>query len=51
MSLYLDGDANDYVAKGLSGGRIVVRPQSELAAAQLATRDRRQHHRLRRDLR
>jgi glutamate synthase domain-containing protein 3 len=25
MSLELEGDANDYVAKGLSGGRIVVR--------------------------
>ncbi|MFM7891788.1 MAG: glutamate synthase-related protein, partial [Actinomycetota bacterium] len=26
ISLYLEGDANDYVAKGLSGGRVVVRP-------------------------
>jgi glutamate synthase (NADPH/NADH) large chain len=26
ISLYLDGDANDYTGKGLSGGRIVVRP-------------------------
>ena len=26
MTLRLEGDANDYVAKGLSGGRIVVRP-------------------------
>ena len=26
MSLRLSGDANDYVGKGLSGGRIVVRP-------------------------
>jgi glutamate synthase domain-containing protein 2/glutamate synthase domain-containing protein 1/glutamate synthase domain-containing protein 3 len=26
MSLELEGEANDYVAKGLSGGRIVVRP-------------------------
>nr|WP_185994872.1 glutamate synthase large subunit [Nocardioides campestrisoli] len=26
MTLRLEGDANDYVGKGLSGGRIVVRP-------------------------
>jgi glutamate synthase (NADPH/NADH) large chain len=26
ITLRLDGDANDYVGKGLSGGRIVVRP-------------------------
>jgi glutamate synthase (NADPH/NADH) large chain len=26
MSLELEGEANDYVAKGLSGGRVVVRP-------------------------
>ena len=26
LTLRLEGDANDYVAKGLSGGRVVVRP-------------------------
>ena len=26
ITLRLEGDANDYVAKGLSGGAIVVRP-------------------------
>jgi glutamate synthase (ferredoxin) len=26
MTFLLDGDANDYIGKGLSGGRIVVRP-------------------------
>ena len=26
VSLFLEGDANDYVGKGLSGGKIVVRP-------------------------
>jgi glutamate synthase (NADPH) large chain len=26
MTFYLDGDANDYIGKGLSGGKIVVRP-------------------------
>ena len=29
ITLRLEGDANDYVAKGLSGGRIVVRPSRE----------------------
>jgi len=28
VTFELDGDANDYVGKGLSGGRIVVRPQA-----------------------
>src|SRR5690606_41467982 len=26
VTLRLEGDANDYVGKGLSGGRIIVRP-------------------------
>ena len=29
MSLTLEGDANDYLAKGLSGGRVVVYPPTE----------------------
>ena len=29
VTLRLEGDANDYVGKGLSGGRIVVRPAAE----------------------
>jgi len=29
VTFELDGDANDYVGKGLSGGRIVVRPPAE----------------------
>ena len=29
MTLVLYGDANDYLAKGLSGGRIIVRPPEE----------------------
>jgi len=29
ITLRLEGDANDYLAKGLSGGRIVVRPNRE----------------------
>ncbi|MCW8885339.1 MAG: glutamate synthase large subunit [Motiliproteus sp.] len=26
LNLYLDGDANDYVGKGMAGGKIVIRP-------------------------
>ena len=44
ITLRLDGDANDYVGKGLSGGRIIVRPPTELAL-----RGRGQHHRRQRD--
>ncbi len=36
ITLRLEGDANDYVAKGLSGGRIVVRPDRR---AQFAAED------------
>src|SRR5699024_4981831 len=31
VTLRVDGDANDYVGKGLSGGRIVVRPAPDAA--------------------
>ena len=31
ITLRLLGDANDYVGKGLSGGRVIVRPESEAA--------------------
>ncbi len=31
VTLYLEGDANDYVAKGLSGGRVIVRPDRSAA--------------------
>jgi glutamate synthase domain-containing protein 3 len=30
VTLTLEGDANDYVGKGLSGGRIVVYPPAQL---------------------
>ncbi|AYY12879.1 glutamate synthase large subunit [Actinobacteria bacterium YIM 96077] len=33
VTLRLEGDANDYLAKGLSGGRIIVRPDREAAFA------------------
>jgi glutamate synthase (NADPH/NADH) large chain/glutamate synthase (ferredoxin) len=36
VSLVLDGTANDYVGKGLSGGHLVVRPGPEHAAAPLS---------------
>jgi glutamate synthase (NADPH) large chain len=32
VTLDLQGEANDYVGKGLSGGRVVVRPRPEMAA-------------------
>ncbi|MDO5617726.1 glutamate synthase large subunit [Kocuria sp.] len=33
ITLRLEGDANDYTGKGLSGGRIVVRPERDAAFA------------------
>ena len=58
VSLVLEGTANDYVGKGLSGGHLVVRPAPEMVAgAALASagpgvvRARRQHVPLRRDRR
>ena len=48
ITLRLFGDANDYVGKGLSGGRIVVRPDRSATLAGRAQRHRRQRHRLRR---
>ena len=32
VTLDLQGEANDYVGKGLSGGRLVVRPRDDMAA-------------------
>ena len=29
LTLRLNGDSNDYVAKGLSGGRVIIRPQAD----------------------
>ena len=42
ITLRVYGDANDYVGKGLSGGRIVVRPSDDAPAG---LRRRGQHHR------
>ena len=36
MSLALEGQANDYVGKGLSGGELILRPSGMLADAQQA---------------
>ena len=33
MTLRLEGDANDYVGKGLSGGKLIVRPPAEATFA------------------
>ena len=33
ITLRLDGDANDYVGKGLSGGRLIVRPPAQATFA------------------
>ena len=49
ITLRLEGDSNDYVGKGLSGGQIVVRPPRGAIFAAERKRDRRQRHRLRRD--
>ena len=48
VALVLEGDANDYVGKGLSGGTIVVRPPADAALRRRGQRDRRQHRALRR---
>ena len=44
VTLTLEGDANDYVGKGLSGGRVVVRPPRSAALRRRGER----HHRQRR---
>jgi len=36
MTLQLEGDGNDYVGKGLSGGRLVVRPSDDAPADYVA---------------
>ncbi len=37
LELYLDGDANDYVGKGMAGGKIVIRPPHNSAFASQET--------------
>ena len=49
ITLRLEGDANDYVGKGLSGGRIVVRPDRAATFDAERADHRRQRDRVRRD--
>ena len=51
VTLELTGDANDYVGKGLSGGRVVVKPPAEANARADREHHRRQHGAVRRDRR
>ncbi len=48
ITLRLEGDANDYVGKGLSGGRIIVCPPREATFDAARQHHRRQRRRLRR---
>ena len=49
LTLRLTGDANDYAGKGLSGGRIIIKPSPEATFASDAEHHRGQRHWLRRD--
>ena len=51
ITLRLTGDANDYLGKGLSGGRIIAAPPPESPFAARDPDHRRQRDRLRRDQR
>ena len=48
VTLDLVGEANDYVGKGLSGGKLIVRPDPELGHRAGGEHHRRQHGALRR---
>lgn len=37
LNMYLEGDANDYVGKGMAGGKLVIRPPKESAFASQET--------------
>ena len=49
VTFTLDGVANDYTGKGLSGGMLAVRPPADAAYRRRGERDHRQHRALRRD--
>ncbi|MFR9251009.1 MAG: hypothetical protein ACLVK4_14340 [Alistipes shahii] len=49
MSFRLEGDANDYLGKGLSGGRIIVVPPAGVALRGRRERHCRKHPALRGD--
>ena len=48
ITFELEGDANDYVGKGLSGGRIVIRPPADTGIVPEEFDHRRQHRDVRR---
>ena len=50
ITLRLEGDSNDYLAKGLSGGRIVAATGAQCAVRRGGEHHRGQRDRLRRDL-
>jgi hypothetical protein len=43
VNLHLTGDANDYVGKGMAGGKIVIRPHGGTAFKPEERHHRRQH--------
>ena len=49
VTLELEGEGNDYVGKGLSGGRIIVRPPADSGHHARGVDHRRQHRAVRRD--
>ncbi len=51
VTFELEGDANDYVGKGLSGGRIIIRPTADAGIKAEELHHRRQHRAVRRDRR
>ena len=51
VTFELEGEANDYVGKGLSGGRIIIRPPADAGDRAGRIDHRRQHGAVRRDRR
>ena len=51
VTLELEGDANDYVGKGLSGGRVIIYPPAEVELRARGQHHHRQRRALRRDQR
>ena len=51
VTFELEGQANDYVGKGLSGGRLIIYPPTASKLAARQEHHRRQHRPLRRDRR
>ena len=45
ITLRLEGDANDYLGKGLSGGRVIVHPDRDAPLRRRGEHHRRQRHR------